>query len=406
MHPSSSSLALLLLVAAPALLPAQTGNQAETQERRRQIADPAGWSCREVGDDVWLRQRTFAALYAGPQSLTLLDLRPRQDLVRLDVADHEGLRRTSLVAERAQALAAINGGFYDTKTGAPVGLLRIDGALRNPANARQGSLGLDEKGRVLLMPRPAGDWPDTIDALGAGPMLLRKGEILDHGERQRQTRHPRSAIGCTAEGRVLLLTVDGRTEQAAGMSFEELAEVLLALGCRDALNLDGGGSSTLWVTGAGVCNFPCDNKVYDHLGERAVANSVQVFAPAVAVIDDDAAELGGAGWEQRTDGTAMHGSDFAFAADGADHDAVFATRLPRAGRWQVLARWPGTRTRTPGRLQVELAGERREVRAGGDGAWQPLGEIDVDRQRQARIVLRGIPGQPFAVDAIRLRQRP
>ena len=99
---------------------------------------------------------------------------------------------------------------------------------------------------MLLAARTAGDWPETDDALGAGPLLLQNGEIVDHGDAQRSIRHPRSAIARTNSGSVLLITVDGRTAESVGVSFEELAKLLRAVG---ALNLDGGGSSTLWVAG-------------------------------------------------------------------------------------------------------------------------------------------------------------
>lgn len=74
----------------------------------------------------------------------------------------------------------------------------------------------------------------------------------------------------------MLLTVDGRAAgNAAGMSIPELAYLVKLLGGEDAINLDGGGSTTLWLKGApenGVLNYPCDNKQFDHKGERSVSN--------------------------------------------------------------------------------------------------------------------------------------
>ena len=61
------------------------------------------------------------------------------------------------------------------------------------------------------------------------------------------------------------------------MSIPELAYLIKVLGGEDALNLDGGGSTTLWMRGAaagGVLNYPCDNKLFDHAGERTVSNIV------------------------------------------------------------------------------------------------------------------------------------
>lgn len=63
---------------------------------------------------------------------------------------------------------------------------------------------------------------------------------------------------------------------AHGMAIAELSEVMLALGCIQAMNLDGGGSSTAWVKNHGVVNYPSDNKQFDHNGERRVANAIVI----------------------------------------------------------------------------------------------------------------------------------
>lgn len=84
-------------------------------------------------------------------------------------------------------------------------------------------------------------------------------------------RHPRSAIAFTRDSSTLMLAVvDGRRPWSAGMSLGELADAVIALGGWDAMNLDGGGSSTLWIRGT-VVNHPSDAA-----GERAVGNALFV----------------------------------------------------------------------------------------------------------------------------------
>jgi len=64
------------------------------------------------------------------------------------------------------------------------------------------------------------------------------------------------------------------------MTLHELTFVAQMLGCKDAVNLDGGGSTTMYVKGQnedGVVNYPCDNKQFDHKGERAVSNVVMIL---------------------------------------------------------------------------------------------------------------------------------
>ncbi|MBQ5396969.1 MAG: phosphodiester glycosidase family protein, partial [Alistipes sp.] len=75
---------------------------------------------------------------------------------------------------------------------------------------------------------------------------------------------------------VVFITVDGRSAgNADGVSIPELAYLVKILGGYDAINLDGGGSTTLWLKDApdnGVLNYPTDNKLFDHAGERSVSN--------------------------------------------------------------------------------------------------------------------------------------
>lgn len=99
-------------------------------------------------------------------------------------------------------------------------------------------------------------------AIGGGPVLLKGGEIVNSwqaellygdgaDDKMPLARHPRTAIGLTQEGQLLLFVCEGRgmTAGVAGMTFEEEARVLKDLGCTEALNLDGGGSSCLLVQG-------------------------------------------------------------------------------------------------------------------------------------------------------------
>ena len=76
--------------------------------------------------------------------------------------------------------------------------------------------------------------------------------------------------------------VDGRRKDsffALGLTLPHLASMMKAVGCYNAINLDGGGSTTLWIKGFpdnGVVNYPSDNKQWDHYGERKVANVILV----------------------------------------------------------------------------------------------------------------------------------
>ncbi|MGH9266162.1 MAG: phosphodiester glycosidase family protein, partial [Acidimicrobiales bacterium] len=103
-----------------------------------------------------------------------------------------------------------------------------------------------------------------------------------------QDRHPRTMVGMTPAGEVLLVTADGRGA-SAGLSLIEAARLMADLGAVDAMNLDGGGSTT-FVTGGVVRNAPSDGR------ERPVASSLAVLAippadPLTALLTDVANAL-------------------------------------------------------------------------------------------------------------------
>ncbi len=100
------------------------------------------------------------------------------------------------------------------------------------------------------------DWSQMKHAVGGGPYLVRNGQVYVDSKAQRFTTsslgtfEPRSAAGITKEGRLLLVTVDGRQKNVSvGMSLTELAHLMLSLGATDAMNLDGGSSTQMVVKG-------------------------------------------------------------------------------------------------------------------------------------------------------------
>ncbi|MFN2372766.1 MAG: phosphodiester glycosidase family protein [Cyclonatronaceae bacterium] len=117
------------------------------------------------------------------------------------------------------------------------------------------------------LPKIVCDGADCVDA-SAEKESVRRAFIT--------TRHPRTAVGISENrDRIFLVTVDGRQQTSTGMSLYELASLMVDLGAWHALNLDGGGSTTL-VTGTKVANLPSDPT-----GERPVSNAI------IILIDDE-----------------------------------------------------------------------------------------------------------------------
>lgn len=119
-------------------------------------------------------------------------------------------------------------------------------------------------------------WPDWVKwkvttAVGGGPVLIRDGQIsisndgeLKFSGKALNDKHPRTAMGYTRDGKLIILVVQGRSESSGGATLPQEAQILKDLGCYEALNLDGGGSSCLLVNGKETI------KPSDKEGQRAV----------------------------------------------------------------------------------------------------------------------------------------
>ncbi len=157
--------------------------------------------------------------------------------------------------------------------GIPPGMLILAG--RDSADAvlqelgTQAALGNDT-GTITI------DIGTTEYALGGSPRLIQNGFYdFPHLDPAAIGRHPRSAVGFTATGEVLLVTVDGRQpNRSLGLGYPELAELLAHLGAVEAIALDGGGSTT-FVVEAQMANRPSD------ASPRAVVNALVVDPPTV-----------------------------------------------------------------------------------------------------------------------------
>lgn len=122
------------------------------------------------------------------------------------------------------------------------------------------------------------------DVVGGGCWLVKDGkEFVDikaagFGASFSTTAHPRTAVGITKDGKLVLVTVDGRQSISGGAPLPQLAKLMIAQGCVQAANLDGGGSTTM-ATYYGILNSPSGGI------ERQVANGMAVFADEQPVTD-------------------------------------------------------------------------------------------------------------------------
>jgi exopolysaccharide biosynthesis protein len=150
-----------------------------------------------------------------------------------------------------------------------------------PAGAAAADLAALAVGDQVTVAWSVATWPGILDTSGGNPTLVRNGRVLSgnvDGTTPFHRRNPRTGVGATADGRLLLVTVDGRQPgHSVGMSLREFAELFVGLGARSAINLDGGGSTTMVLDGTVV------NRVSDPQ-ERRVPTAVLVLAgPTPAV---------------------------------------------------------------------------------------------------------------------------
>jgi len=205
--------------------------------------------------------------------------------------EKERLKATSEFGKEAKAIAAINGTFFDIKKGGSIDYIRYQGeTIHQNVFSKPGIRGVHQKAAIVIAKGKlkiqewdnTDDWESKMegeDVMVSGPLLLqnRKKEKLDSVSFM-LARHPRTVV-VTTKKETLLITVDGRNQNAHGMSLHELTKVIQWLGAIDAINLDGGGSTTLWIYNQpdnGVVNYPADNMKWDHQGERGVANVIIV----------------------------------------------------------------------------------------------------------------------------------
>ncbi|HVY71820.1 MAG TPA: phosphodiester glycosidase family protein [Verrucomicrobiae bacterium] len=128
-----------------------------------------------------------------------------------------------------------------------------------------------EPGAILkLSMATSPDLKGAITGLSGGPALVRNGKIQSC---EVTRRHPRAAMGWNKQF-IFLVEVDGRQRNlSAGMTYAELAKYMADLGCEEALNLDGGGSATIWVRGQ-IANSPSEGT------ERGIANGLVIIQKA------------------------------------------------------------------------------------------------------------------------------
>lgn len=261
----------------------------------------APWSVKTIADGVVLKSCQFSlcgltpccgkcyGLFGQSQNICILEISPKAD-VYFQIKASDTLKITSEFLDH-NSIAAINGSYFNRSLAhrfLSSVYLRLNGLAVAPSNKLEknrsnGSVLIS--GGVLTVAYNANgeESLDADDLMTSGPLLIDHDTLVavSMTHTHNTNLHPRTMVGVRSDGTVLFVTVDGRAKQSEGISCQNLQLLALMLDCSYALNLDGGGSTTMVVRGepfGGVVNYPSDNKVYDHLGERKVANVILLNA--------------------------------------------------------------------------------------------------------------------------------
>lgn len=230
-----------------------------------------GWQSR---DGVIYGKASFTDLYGSPQRVSIAKYAQSTMNTTLYVKEHSTLGTNGLAVE-AGATAAINGSYFNMSNLTSTTALWVDGteiASTAPEEYARcnGVLGFKDGGFTIepySNSNTAADhaaWGAKYDSyIVSGPIIRRNGvsQNVNIGGEGFYGPHPRTMLGKCADGTVYMVITEGRMDGATGFSLANLLRLAEDLGMTDAINLDGGGSSTLWVTGTGVVNTPSGGSV-------------------------------------------------------------------------------------------------------------------------------------------------
>lgn len=228
----------------------------------------------------------YGTLTDNGQFIAFVRYNPQAFRTDIITTNRQQANYTSALCERAGAFAGINGSYFDIKKRTPSTFIKDNGVVKAATASEEvfrtnGALVINPHDLRVDIYNTTDIFASDREVLAAGPILIDDGKRFDYGPDLQEwdsfynKRHPRSLIGKDGYGGVWMVVVDGHFESVAeGMTIAELTDLAQRLDLVEALNLDGGGSATLWVLPAGIINHPNTNGQFDHEGQRRVPNVI------------------------------------------------------------------------------------------------------------------------------------
>ena len=242
----------------------------------------------------------------------IMEVDPKSyDMVAVRADERDGISRETVfsLVQRNDAIAGVNGGFWKDN-GDPAGILRILGTWHGFPKKPRAAIGWENGDNTVIMDQvltsnmedkdrdqqgievlswsspnytSKESWQKVDYIIGGTPILIRNGKVItDYSIEETipsfiKKKHSRTAVGIKKNGTWVFVVVDGSMYGIfGGMTIESLANYMQGLGCVDALNLDGGSSSTMVYENA-ILNFPYGNIYEEGKNTRAVSDAILIL---------------------------------------------------------------------------------------------------------------------------------
>lgn len=265
-------------------------------------------------------------------------------------------------------------------------------------------------------------YPGLFMGVGGGPVLVKGDSVhVTYDEEifwgsgvNGDSRQPRTAAGYTADGRAILLVADGRQGASLGLTLAELAQLMNELGCVEAINLDGGGSSQMTV-GDRLVNRP-EGGTY----QRPVATFLAVTHPDSIpnvqttefeyILDTEYEQVSTQGTWGETANAGFYGTSKSLITQGGDGSktVTYLPELPGSGNYELFGWWTASSNRSKRAAYVVThSGGTDTLRADqsvSNAQWVRLGELAFSGTGDDRVVISNIgtdPASYVVADAIR-----
>lgn len=255
-------------------------------------------------------------------------------------------------------------------------------------------------------------------AVGAGPMLLKKGELEVSSEQEgfggsHLVRHPRTAVGYADKNTLIMMVVDGRQLGSSGATLPELALLMKSTGATEAMNLDGGGSSTMIAAGE-VVNIPSDisggnrNSLRNNASALVLSELIPSLVPENYLFDTDSEQYSEIGIWKQSNLVNHYDTSLSRQAAARDYNKAIYTfeQIPHK-KYQLAAWWPVHKDNSNAVSYVihhsegsdTLNLDQSDLKT--TGKWNVLGDYLIGSENSLEIVGGTTQGK-MQVDAIRL----